>query len=156
MKADLNKRPSAVAEARSIQAFSLVEVMCAILILGVALVGLTQGLTTALASNKESEVQTTASQIAAGLIETLRAEGGVIDGETEGDCGDALTLYSWKRTITASRIAGLHEVTLVVQSSNSKKPIYELRTMLFEVPEESDSKATEKRRDRKSQKKGRA
>jgi hypothetical protein len=86
----------------------------------------------------------------------LRAEGGVIDGETEGDCGDALALYSWKRTITPSRIAGLHEVTLVVQSSNSKKPIYELRTMLFEVPEESDSKATEKRRDRKSQKKGRA
>ena len=41
--------------------FSLIEVMCAILILGIALVGLTQGLTTALSSSKESEQQTMAA-----------------------------------------------------------------------------------------------
>ena len=64
--------------------FSLVEVMCAILILGISLVGLTQGITAALRSSKESELQTTAALIAAGQIETLRAEGFVIDGETEG------------------------------------------------------------------------
>jgi len=55
--------------------FSLIEVMCAVAILGVALVGLTQGITTALGSNKESELQTTAALLAAGRIETLRAEG---------------------------------------------------------------------------------
>ena len=41
--------------------FSLVEVMIAVLILGIAIVGLTQGFTTALASSKESELQTTAA-----------------------------------------------------------------------------------------------
>ena len=50
--------------------FSLVEVMCAILILGIALAGLTQGVTTALTSSKESELQTTAALFAAGLVET--------------------------------------------------------------------------------------
>src|SRR5436305_14723152 len=108
-----NLNMSAVGETRQ-SAFSLVEVMCAILILGVALVRLTQGITTALGSNKESEIQTVAAQIAAGLIETLRAEGGVTDGETEGDCGESFSNYSWKRTITPSRVAGLHEVKLVV------------------------------------------
>ena len=63
--------------------FSLVEVLCATLILSVALVGLVQGLSTALASNKESELQTSASLIAAGLIETLRAEGDLTDGTVD-------------------------------------------------------------------------
>src|SRR5882762_5584731 len=54
--------------------FSLVEVMCAILILGIGLVGLTQGITAALQSSKESELQTTAALLAAGQIETLRAD----------------------------------------------------------------------------------
>ena len=41
--------------------FSLIEVMIAVLILGIALVGLTTGITTALSSNKDSELQTTAA-----------------------------------------------------------------------------------------------
>ena len=45
--------------------FSLIEVMCAILIMGVALVALTRGMTTALASTKDSEVQTTVVTLAA-------------------------------------------------------------------------------------------
>ena len=72
--------------------FSLVEVMCAILILGIALAGLTQGVTTALTSSKESELQTTAALVAAGLVETLRAEGNLSDGTTEGECGEGLSL----------------------------------------------------------------
>src|SRR5213595_2971370 len=64
--------------------FSLVEVMCAILILGIGLVGLTQGITAALRSSKETEVQTAAAFIAAGQIETLRADGIITDGVTEG------------------------------------------------------------------------
>ena len=51
-------------------AFSLVEVLCAIFILGVGLVGLTQGITTALSSNKEAELQTAAALIAEGLSGT--------------------------------------------------------------------------------------
>src|SRR4051794_15434558 len=89
--------------------FSLVEVMVAILILGIALVGLTQGITTALGSSKESELQTTASLFAAGQIEKLRVAGGLTDNSTDGDCGDALSLYRWRQNITPTSIDGLHQ-----------------------------------------------
>jgi len=114
--------------------FSLVEVMCAIVILGIGLVGLTQGITTALTSSKECEVQTTAALIAAGQIETLRAEGFIIDGETDGDGDEGLSLYHWKQSITTTPIDGLHEVTVLVENSQTGKAIYELRTLLFDPP----------------------
>jgi prepilin-type N-terminal cleavage/methylation domain-containing protein len=116
--------------------FSLVEVMCAILILGIALAGLTQGVTTALTSSKESELQTTAALVAAGLVETLRAEGHLSDGATEGECGEGLSLYRWKQSITRAGIDGLHEVDVVVQNAKTGQSIYELQTLLFQPPDE--------------------
>ncbi len=117
--------------------FSLVEVMCAILILGVALAGLTQGVTTALTSSKESELQTTASLYAAGLIESLRAEGDLSDGVTEGDCGEGLSLYRWQQSVTSAGIDGLHQVDVVVENAKTGRSIYELQTLLFQPPLDS-------------------
>jgi prepilin-type N-terminal cleavage/methylation domain-containing protein len=112
--------------------FSLIEIMVAILILGVALAGFTRGITTALSSNKESELQTAASLVAAGQVETLRASKDIIDGVTEGDCGDDLPLYQWTQTISPSDLDGLHEVKVVVQKVDSSLPIYELATLVFD------------------------
>ena len=117
--------------------FSLVEVLVAILILGVALVGLTQGITLAVGSSKESELQTSAALVASGQIEALRAESDLSDGDTQGDCGEQLPLYRWRETITPAGIPGLHEVTVVVESARTGQAIYELRTLLFQVPEDS-------------------
>lgn len=114
-------------------AFSLIELMVAMLILGVALVGLTRGITTALGSNKESELQTAAALIAAGQIETLRAEkDALIDGTTQGDCGEDLPLYRWTQTISPAQIDGLHDITVAVQKANSGETIFELTTELFD------------------------
>jgi len=136
--------------------FSLVEVMCAIIILGIALVGLTQGTTTALSSSKESELQTTAALIAAGKIEVLRAEGYVLDGITEGEGGEGLSLYRWKQSITSTSLDGLHEVTVVVENSKTGTAIYELRTLLFDPPSYSNSDGSSDRKDSlKSRKKER-
>lgn len=134
--------------------FSLVEVVCAIFILGVALVALTQGITAALVSSKESELQTGAALIAAGQIETLRAEGYLQNGETEGACEGGLSLYRWKQSISGTTTDGLHEVAVVVENSKSGQAIYELRTLLFEPPEDSSSGSASDR-DRKSQSKRR-
>ena len=120
--------------------FSLIEVMLAILILGIALVGLTQGITTALGSGKESELQTTAALFAAGQMEKVRAEGGITDGTTDGDCGADLPLYRWKQSVNGTDIEGLHEVDVAVESVRSGKAIYELRTLLFERPISSSEK----------------
>jgi prepilin-type N-terminal cleavage/methylation domain-containing protein len=121
--------------------FSLVEVMVAILILGIALVGLTQGITTALASSKESELQTTAALFAAGQVELLRAEKDLADGTTDGDCGAGLSLYRWKQTISPTDISGLHEVDVVVENSRTGAEIFGLKTLLFQIPDDSAGKA---------------
>ena len=115
-------------------AFSLVEVMCAILILGVGIVGLTQGITGALTSSKEAEMLTIAAQIAAGQIETLRAEGFIVEGETEGSGSEGLSAYEWRQTITKTSIEGLYDVSVAVHHADTGREIYELRTLLFDPP----------------------
>ena len=102
--------------------FSLIEVMIAVLIVGVGLVGLAQGITTALRSGKESELQTTAALFAAGKMEQTRADMKLKDEQTEGTCGDILPLYQWKQTITAAPISGLHEVTVIVENAQTGQP----------------------------------
>lgn len=114
--------------------FSLVEVLCATLILGVGLVGMTQGIVTALRSNKEAEFQTSAALIASAQIELLRVEGLLVEGEEEGLCEEPLALYRWRRSITGASLDGLYEVTVVIENSKTEKAIYELRTLLFDPP----------------------
>jgi prepilin-type N-terminal cleavage/methylation domain-containing protein len=120
--------------------FSLVEVMVAVVILAIALVGLTQGITTALASSKESELQTTAALFAAGQIELLRAGKDLTDGTDNGDCGAGLPLYHWKQTVSPTDIDGLHEVDVVIENTQTGAEIYELKTLLFSIPEDSTGK----------------
>ena len=130
--------------------FSLIEVMMAILILGIALVSLTHGIATALGSSKESEWQTAAALFAAGKIESLRAETGWENGETDGDCGAGLEAYLWKQTVSGADVYGLHEVAVTVENANSHKEIFELKTLLF-MPERDatakDDKSKKKRSD---------
>lgn len=121
--------------------FSLVEVMIAILILGIALVGLTQGITTALSSSKESELQTAAALFAAGQVEFMRAEKNLTDGSDDGDCGAGLPLYRWKQTISPTDVDGLHDVDVVVENSQTGAEIYELKTLLFQIPIDPADKA---------------
>lgn len=129
--------------------FSLLEVMCAILILGVTLTGLTVGITTALSSGKDSELQSTAALLAAGQIEQLRADEIIVDGSEEGDFGDEMPLYQWKRRVRPAQIEGLHEISVTIEHTGTGKKIYELETMLFDPPAEKDSKKDDRRSDRR-------
>jgi prepilin-type N-terminal cleavage/methylation domain-containing protein len=131
--------------------FSLIEVMVAILILGIALTGLVHGITTALSSNKESELQTVAALFAQGKIEELRATHELDDGDEDGDCGATLPLYRWTQTITGTDVAGLHEVSVAVIQGQAGREIYELKTMLFEPDDDATSKS---HKDSKSKKSG--
>ena len=119
--------------------FSLIEVVVAILILGVALVALTEGVTAALSSSKTSERQTTAAQLAAGQIETLRATGSYDDGESDGDFGDEFPQYRWTQTVSSADVPGLHDVEVVVEDSQTGNTIFDLKTSLFELPQGSNA-----------------
>jgi general secretion pathway protein I len=131
-------------------AFSLLEVIIAIAVLGIALVGLTEGISVALRSSKDSEQQSTAALFAAGVIETLRADGGYVDGETDGDCGQDLPLYRWKQAISPAGVDGLHEVKVTVENAKSGKAIFELQTLLFEAPDDTTSTSSGNRKDNTS------
>jgi prepilin-type N-terminal cleavage/methylation domain-containing protein len=135
---------------RHIAGFSLIEVIVAVAILSIALVGLAHGISVALSSSKEAELQTTASMFAAGLIEELRAEGGITDGQTQGDCGEELALYRWTASISAAGIDGLHEVDVSIQNTHTGRDIYTLRTLLFEVPPDSDTKKSDSKSRKRS------
>jgi prepilin-type N-terminal cleavage/methylation domain-containing protein len=137
--------------------FSLIEIMIAILILGVALTGLTQGITTALSSSKASELQTAAGLIASGQIETLRAEKELDDGVTEGECGEALPSCSWTLTVSPTDLDGLHDVKVVVQKTDSGEEICELSTLLFDpdYPSQDENAAKNDHGRREKRPKGR-
>jgi prepilin-type N-terminal cleavage/methylation domain-containing protein len=143
---------------RSNAGFSLVEVMVSILILGVALVGMTQGLTTALSSSKDAELETAAALVAAGQIELLRAEGLIRDGSTDGELSGALAGYRWRQTISKGAYDGLHEVSVVVESATSGIALFQLQTMLFEPPidktTEREKAASKAKSDKSKSRKG--
>ncbi len=139
---------------RHTAAFSLIEVMVAILILGIALTGLVHGITTALASSKESELQTVAALFAQGKIEELRAAQILDNGDENGDCGAVLPLYRWRQSVTSSTLPGLHEVRVVIERAQTSQEIYELRTLLFVPDDDSTSGKSGNRGDSRSKKRG--
>lgn len=114
--------------------FSLIEVLCAILILGVGLVGLTEGITGALRTGREAQRHTAAVLYAAGLLENLRAEGYLTEGSTEGDCGAGLVPCRWRQTLVRTDLDGLFDVTIVIEDPRTAHAVMTLQTLLFEVP----------------------
>lgn len=138
-------KPAARAGSRG---FSLVEVLCAILILGVGVVGLSQGVVLALSSSKESEVQTKAALLAAGRIEFLRADGFLTAGTTDGESGDALPGTRWTQAVQKADLDGLYEVTVTIEDSTSGTHLFELKTLLFEAPSLSVNEEPTDRKER--------
>jgi type II secretory pathway pseudopilin PulG len=129
-------------------AFSLIETMLAILILGTGLVGLTHGITAALRASKESELQTKAALFAAGQIEILRAESFILEGDTDGDCGPGLANYTWRQMVKPAGLEGLFDVEVIVQDAETAKEVYALRTLLFDMPlSTTEDDTTTKRKD---------
>ena len=111
--------------------FSLVEVLCALTVLGVAVVGITEGITLSLRMVKEAEYQSVAALLASGRMDIIHADGYFLEGETEGDFGDDFPLYAWRQSIVASSTPSLYEVTVSVDLAASGKQLLELKTLLF-------------------------
>ncbi len=135
--------------------FSLVELLFAIMILGVGIAGMARGITASLSSSKESEIQTKAALFASSRIELLRAEGFLIPGEETGECGLTLPGHGYTQTLTEVEPEGLYEVSLTIAPTNSLDRItFKLETMLFDPPIGLDSttdRENARREERQSQ-----
>ena len=135
--------------------FSLIELMLAVFILAVGLTGLTHGITTSLKSSKVSEIQSTASLLAAGRIEFIKADGFYLEGVDDGNFGELYPQFTWKSTITETDMEGLFEVRVEILDKDGAKPYFELTTLLFDPPylsssttqmEDDESKSKNQRR----------
>jgi prepilin-type N-terminal cleavage/methylation domain-containing protein len=126
--------------------FSLVEVMCALAILAVGLVGMTEGISTALRSARDAERHTAAAWYAAGVIELTRTDGYLRAGVTEGECVGVLPGCRWRQTLQEGELGGLFEVTVTIVSEGSEQPLIEVRTRLFEAPWEGGTPSRPDRR----------
>lgn len=140
--------------AQTTAGFSLIEVMVAVLILGVSLVGLVHGINTALISGKEAEVQSQAALLAASRIELLRADGYYIEGETTGEFDGDMAVYSYRENVSATEPEGLYEITVAIEMTDSGEEIFELKTMLFDPPVIKDEEETEKEKERERRRGG--
>ena len=114
--------------------FSLVEALVSLLILGMGIVGISQGLTLSYGSSRAAESRTAAALLASARLELIRAEGMILAGEDEGDFGAGYDGWTWKESIVETPIEGLHEVAVSVHRAPGGEKVYELRTLLYDMP----------------------
>jgi type IV pilus modification protein PilV len=133
---------------RSQSGFSLVEVMVAVFVLAVGLVGLARGITTALVSGKEAETYSQAVELAANRVELLRTDDYFSDGETEGTEGP----LRWRQTVSPANANGLHQVEVAVERVAGNVQVYTLRTFLYQTPTDRPADKEKDRRDKRSRK----
>lgn len=126
--------------------FSLVELLCAVLILGVGIVGLIEGMNTSLRSSKEAERQTAAAMLAQGQIELLRADGYVYEGEDDGTFDPPMDTYAYTQSVVEGTPEGLYDVTVTITDAESGDEIFELKTKLFDPPLLESERAIKKKR----------
>ena len=114
--------------------FSLIEALVSLLILGIGIAGISQGLALSYGSSRAAESRTSAAMLASARLELIRAEGMILAGEDEGDFGAGYDGWTWKESIVETPIEGLHEVAVSVHRAPGGERVYELRTLLYDMP----------------------
>jgi prepilin-type N-terminal cleavage/methylation domain-containing protein len=143
--------------------FSLIESLVAVLILGVGITGMAEGITAALRASKAAERHTAAALLASGRLEEIRAEGYLVVSEPgavaddsvpppaadetppageppPGRSGDGMQareeprpLYSVDELVMRTPTDGLYEVTVVVRLAATGEKLHEAKTLLFDA-----------------------
>ena len=137
--------------------FSLVEVLVAVLIIGIGITGLVEGLSTAIYSHKDSEKISIAAWLAAERIEFIRADGLLIEGTSTGNWDGTFDGYTYSEIIEKSQMEGLYDISVIIKDRSEGKVLYSLKTKLFEAPLEVESflsEEDEKERIKESERKG--
>ena len=119
--------------------FSLIEILCAVLLLGTSLVVLMGGITASLSGTQSAERLSRAVELAAERVEILQADGYLFAGDSDGvfdEDGEIeeLAAWSYEESIAETELDGLYEVTVRVLHQSSEVPVYELETLLFDMP----------------------
>ncbi len=114
--------------------FSLIEVLVAVVLLSLGLVGIMEGITLTLASSRDEQLHTVAVMLAEGHLEQLRTDGFLFEGEDDGDFGTDFPRFQWRRKIEETGVSGLHDVSVSVELAETEQVLYQLVTQIFETP----------------------
>ncbi len=117
--------------------FSLIEVIIAVVLLGISIAGLTEAMAASYKSYGFDEDATHALYLARSVIEERRVVLGLVEGTTEIENGDYPRLLA-KETIGTTPYEGLYTVKVEVFSAASQKRLIALETLLFELPTRSE------------------
>ena len=135
--------------------FSLIEVLVAVVLLSVGLVGIMEGITLTLASSRDEELHTVAVMLAEGHLEQLRSDGFLFEGEDDGDFGADFPRFRWRRKIEETSLSGLHDVSVSVELAETEHVLYQLITQIFETPPAPLEDEDQQQDPRRSKRRGR-
>lgn len=111
--------------------FSLIELLVATVILGFTIVALSSALTISLKSSAQGEVYVRAVRYAENVMEELRVEQFLTEGEAEGEF-ESEPRYRYLTKVEAGELDGLQKVS--VEIFYEDESIYQLGTYRFELP----------------------
>ncbi len=114
--------------------FSLIEVLVAVVILAIGVVGLVEAMTLSLRSSRDEELHTVAVVLAAGHMELLRSERFIVEGSNDGEFGDEFPDLGWREEIEETSVEGLYKVTVAIELVETEVIVFELETRIFDPP----------------------
>ena len=114
--------------------FSLIETLCGILVLGVAVVALTQSITAALRSTRSGVDHSRAALLAAERMELLFARRYLPTTEVEGEFEVPDDQFGYRESVEEIEPEGLHEITVEIIDLALERPVFELVGRRFVKP----------------------
>jgi len=116
---------------RKTKAFSLVEMLAALSIFGLGVIGTMEVFSTSIRSTSASLGYTNAALLARRVMEETIAEGVLMDWEDSGDFGLEHPNHSWTLTVTETEDLDLYQADVVVTwSDRGTDKEYTLTTLL--------------------------
>ena len=126
------------------RAFTLIEVLAALLIFGVALVAFMQNLGESNRLQADLATRQRAEMLAQNILEELRLGGSYETGEDSGAFEGSDAIYSWSTEIESDEdLDRLNSVTVTIDWNDGRPRSYSLSTLLADVTEaetETDAK----------------
>lgn len=113
--------------------FTMIEVLAALLIFSVAIVGIIEGMGTALAYQGDLVMRQRAAMLASNVLEEIKYQGDLTEGQDAGQFDGDDAVFTWQTDIETTDVQGLMMVTSTVAwgpQGNMKD--YSITTMIYD------------------------
>ena len=118
---------------RSRGGFTLIEVLAALVIFGVAIVGIIEGVGMALSYQADLSMRQRAAMLASNILEEIKYSGELVEGEDSGQFEDEDLVFLWRTTIEQTEITGLMRATSVVSWGAQDNPReYSISALMYD------------------------